>query len=95
MITLDFEPLAESVEVTSSELRVRMKDGRALIVPLSWLPRLLHATDEERANWVIIGNGYGIEWPDLDEHVLVEGLFAGRRSQESEKSVNRWLKTRR
>jgi hypothetical protein len=70
-----------------------MKDGRALIVPLSWLPRLLHATDEERANWIIVGDGYGIEWPNLDEHVLVEGLFAGRRSQESDKSLSHWLES--
>ena len=36
-----------------------------------------------------------IEWPALDEHIGVEGLLAGRRSGESQKSFERWLAERR
>ena len=63
-------------------------------MPLSWYPRLLHASVEERANWILLGEGCGIEWSDLDEHIEVEGLLAGRRSQESQKSFDRWLASR-
>jgi len=38
--------------------------------------------------------GYAIEWPDLDEHIGMEGLLAGRSSGESEASLQRWLANR-
>lgn len=69
-------------------------DGRTLIVPLSWYPRLMYANGEERQNWQLLGDGYAIEWIDLDEHIGVEGLLAGRQSGESNHSFERWLATR-
>jgi hypothetical protein len=41
-----------------------------------------------------LGDGYAIEWIDLDEHIGIEGLLAGKRSGESHKSFARWLATR-
>jgi hypothetical protein len=54
----------------------------------------MHGTTKERQNWQILGKGYAIEWPELDEHIGIEGLLAGRRSSESKKSLERWLATR-
>lgn len=65
------------VEVTEDELTVRLMDGRTISVPLVWYPRLLHATDEQRKNWQIIGGGYGIHWEDVDEDLSTEGLLRG------------------
>jgi hypothetical protein len=73
---------------------VGLADGRPLLVPLAWYPRLAHATADERRHWQLLGDGYAIEWPDLDEHIGVEGLLAGRRSGESERSLQRWLEAR-
>jgi hypothetical protein len=73
---------------------VDLEDGRSLIIPISWYPRLLHGTVAERQNWQLLGDGYAIEWPDLDEHIGIEGLLAGRRSSESQKSLDRWLASR-
>jgi hypothetical protein len=42
------------------------------------LPRLRDATPEQRANWDILPFGDAIEWPDVDEHVSVEGLLRGK-----------------
>jgi Protein of unknown function (DUF2442) len=64
---------------------------RSLGVPLAWYPRLLAATHAERTNWHLLGEGYGAEWPDLDEHISVEGLLASRRSSENQRSLERWL----
>ncbi len=64
------------VIVTQDLLLVNLADGRTLGIPLTWYPRLLHATADERANWRLLGDGYAIEWPDLDEHIGVEGLLA-------------------
>jgi hypothetical protein len=93
-LTLEAEPLAAKIGVTNEKLILDLVDGRSLIVPLSWYPRLLHASDEERQNWQLLGDGYAIEWVDLDEHIGIEGLLAGRRSGESRRSFERWLTKR-
>jgi hypothetical protein len=82
---------AVDVKLTDDELTVQLEDGRTLAVPLVWYPRLLHGTKRERANWRFIG---GIHWPSLDEDISVEGLLAGRRSGESQRSLTRWLERR-
>jgi hypothetical protein len=87
-------PLAVDVEVSDDTFSVRLADGRTISAPISWYPRLVHATPEERANWQLVGSGQGIHWPDLDEDISVESLLEGRRSAESQSSVQKWLERR-
>jgi uncharacterized protein DUF2442 len=84
-------PSAVDVKVTDDELIVQLEDGRTLAAPLVWYPRLLRGSKRERARWRFIGRGIGIHWPALDEDISVEGLLAGRRSGESQKSLKRWF----
>jgi hypothetical protein len=49
--------------------------GRTISVPLAWFPRLLRASEAQRNNWQIVGGGYGIHWPDIDEDLSVEGFL--------------------
>jgi hypothetical protein len=93
--TVDAEPTAIGVLVTESFINVGLEDGRQLIVPTSWYPRLTHATTAERQNWRLLGGGYAIEWPDLDEHIGVDGLLLGKHSGESDKSFHQWLEGRK
>lgn len=65
------------VEVNEDELSVRLMDGRTISVPLVWYPRLLGATAEQRRNWRIVGGGYGLHWPDVDEDLSTEGMLRG------------------
>ena len=88
-------PEAEKVTVTEDALMAELSDGRTISVPLAWYPRLVHAAQEERDNWELIGNGQGIRWPDLDEDLSVEGLIGGRPSGESQKFFKRWLEAKR
>jgi hypothetical protein len=92
---LEVEPTAVELTVTADDLTVRLADGRRIAVPLAWYPRLLHASEAERQHWQLLGDGYAIEWPDLDEHIGVEGLLAGRPGGESPQSLQRWLDSRR
>jgi len=85
------EVIARHVQVTKTELAVDLHDGRRIIVPITWYPRLMHASPKERKNWQLLGDGYAIEWPELDEHIGVSGLLMGQRSGESKKSLRRWL----
>jgi hypothetical protein len=79
------------VKVSRQALAVDLADGRTLVVPLTWFPRLLHGTPTERSHWRLIGGGEGVHWPDLDEDISVEGLLAGLPSSESQTSLRRWL----
>ncbi len=67
----------KNVRCTRDSLRVDLIDGRTIIAPIAWYPRLLHATTQQRANWKIAGGGYGIHWPEIDEDLSVEGLLRG------------------
>ena len=66
-----------AVRVTEDSLTVDLLDGRTMTVPMAWYPRLLHASDSQRNNFRIIGAGYVIHWPELDEHLSSQGLLAG------------------
>jgi len=89
------EPSAQNLTISEDSLTVDLVDGRTIIVPLSWYPRLWHGTREERNNIEIIGNETLLHWPDLDEDLSVSGILAGRRSGESQQSLKKWLKKRR
>ena len=69
---------AIDVKVTEDELSVVLEDGRTLVVPVAWCPRLSHSSQRQRARWRLIGRGLGIHWPAIDEDISVEGLLAGR-----------------
>jgi hypothetical protein len=86
--------LATSIQTTNATITIALTDGRSVAIPLTWYPRLLHASQAERENWTLIANGTGIHWPELDEDLSVDGFLAGRRSRESQASLERWLASR-
>ena len=65
--------------MTDDELRVDLADGRRIIVPLAWFPRLMAADATARGDWQLLGDGEGIHWPAADEDLSVAGLLAGSR----------------
>lgn len=89
---LESQARGVSVQTTASELIVHFEDGRTLTVPLVWYPRLAYGTSEERAHVEILGSGVGLYWPSLDEELSVEGLLAGRKTQEPDASFAQWCK---
>jgi len=88
-------PNALSVIVTDNSLTVELDDARTVSVPTAWYPRLLHASEEERKGWRLIGKGRGMHWAAIDEDISVEGLLAGRPSGESQSSFKKWLESRK
>ncbi len=86
---------AQNITVSEDSLSVDLVDGRTIIVPLAWYPRLWYGRAEERQDFEIIGDGTIIHWPKLDEDLSVSGLLAGRRSGESQPSLSRWLEQRK
>jgi hypothetical protein len=89
------EPRGKSVKVSAEELTVDLVDGRTIMVPLAWFPRLWHGTPRERNHFEIFADGAYIHWPDLDEDLTVAGLLAGQRSGETPQSLKKWLDSRK
>ena len=66
-----------NLHIDDAEITVALMDGRSISVPLAWYPRLFDATAQQRGNWEICGDGYGIHWPEIDEDLSTEGLLRG------------------
>ena len=77
ILALSADERVADVTFSEDSLCVALRDGRKISVPLTWYPKLLHATAEQRNNWKMAGGGYGIHWPDLDEDLSTEGLLRG------------------
>ena len=72
---VEIDATAVGVQTDEDTLRVMLADGREIIAPLVWFPRLLSATPEQRSNWRLIGHGVGIGWRETDEHISIAGLL--------------------
>ena len=51
---------ASSVDFSATELVVTLADGRKIVTPLAWYPRLQQASAAQRANYEIMP--MGIHW---------------------------------
>lgn len=71
----NLEARAAQVAVRDDRLIVALTDGREISAPLTWFPRLLNATTQQRTNWRLIGHSEGIHWEDLDEDISVRRLL--------------------
>jgi hypothetical protein len=67
----------KNVNVTDDTITAQLMDGRIISVPLAWSWRLSDAKPKQRANWIIIGDGDGVHWPDIDEDISAEGMLYG------------------
>lgn len=67
----------KDIKVTEDTITAKLVDGRVISVPLAWSRRLSDATSKQRANYRIIGDGYGVHWPDIDEDISAEGMLYG------------------
>lgn len=78
-LAVETHPQAQQVEFTNDDLVVCLVDGRKVMVPLVWFPRLANAARDKLQNFEILGDGEGIHWPELDEDLSVAGLLRGVR----------------
>ncbi len=80
------QPKIQAVSTGEDSLSVDLTDGRTIITPLLWYPRLSYASATERQNFQILRSV--IYWPELDEEVSVRGMLLGRMSGESSHSIH-------
>lgn len=75
---IHFNDQAIDVDFTDTALRFVLADGRELLAPLEWFPKLRDASEQERRHWRLIGHGVGVHWPDIDEDIAVRTLMRGQ-----------------
>jgi len=76
-LAVELHPQALNIKCTEASLIVELIDGRTISAPLIWFPRLAKAKKEQLDNWVLLGDGEGIHWPDIDEDLSINGLLVG------------------
>ncbi len=69
---------AKRLEIEGGYLWIFLEDGRVLRVSTQDYPRLSHATEKQLQNYRWIGKGLGINWPDLDEDLSIEGFLKAK-----------------
>ncbi len=86
-ISVGVDERVKSVEISAEELSVALMDGRRIVVPIAWFPRLSGATPEQRQNWEICAGGFGLHWPDIDEDLSTAGLLRGAHATQTTAST--------
>lgn len=71
---------ARSVECTSTELVVTLRDGRRIATPLDWYPRLRDASASQRAKHDIMP--MEIHWPEIEEDLSIAGMLKGKAAKQ-------------
>jgi len=70
--------LVVNVVVTEATLAVWLADGREIIVPIDWFPRLKNAATDEvtLGKWRVIDGDLRIRWERLDLNISVMDLLS-------------------
>ncbi len=71
----DARPRAVNASVEGTTLRVRIADGRELLVPVEWFPWLAGADAGDRSEVSIDEGGLSLWWDRLDDGLSVPRLF--------------------
>ena len=87
--TSSADPRLIDFQVTDEEIIAHLADGRTISVPLAWSWRLLEATEKQRNDFEILGDGQGIHWPDIDEDISIEGMLSGVPARRPKKTARK------
>lgn len=68
------------VAVEDARLVIDLMDGRTIAVQLACPPDWQIATPQQRTHWELAGDGYGLHWPNIDEHSSTEGVLSDTRA---------------
>jgi hypothetical protein len=81
------ESRIKELRITEEEIIAHLVDGRTISVPLTWSWRLSEATETQRNNYELIGDGIGIHWPDVDEDISAQGMLTGTPAKPPKQTV--------
>ncbi|GAW87028.1 conserved hypothetical protein [Bathymodiolus platifrons methanotrophic gill symbiont] len=56
-LVIELHPQAHTIKCTDADLVVKLLGGRTISAPLVWFPSLSQTTQQQRANWELLGDG--------------------------------------
>ena len=62
-----------------NQIFIKTESGEKKSHPLSWFPKLLNASEEDRKAYSI--SPFGIHWEKIDEDLSFEGFFSFSKQQ--------------
>ncbi len=79
------EIVADHIQFDFSQrlLLIYLSNGRRLVLPLEDVQKLGEATHDQLEDYDLLGEGYAIEWPQLDIAFRIEGLVKGLYGNEA------------
>jgi hypothetical protein len=80
----DLQVRAIDLKFPKGNLQVFLDDGRVILIPLDWYPRLANASKKSLLHFEWIGKGVGIHWPELDEDLSVEGFLKAQKAPKNQ-----------
>lgn len=83
--------IAHSAICDGDEIIVRLIGDTVVRFPITVSAMLQVAEKQDRINCELMPGGMGIEWPELDEHLSIQGLLDGESSRQSLESARRAL----
>ena len=75
------------VRFDQERMYVLLQDGREILVPLGWYPRLPRATPEQREKWEILPFGDALHWEESDDDLDVGGFLIGAKVPDAKPPV--------
>lgn len=61
----------------SGRLAIDLTNGATVLIPIHLLQGMSEATVKQLSNVKVVGDGFGLSWPDLDCDFTVPGLVLG------------------
>jgi hypothetical protein len=69
-------PSILKIEIEGIRIKAEISDGRIVLIPISWFPRLKSAPPAVLKNFEISPSGYGVHWPDVDEDISIKSFIS-------------------
>ena len=63
-------------DIIEQMIRAEISDGRVVLIPISWFPKLSSAPHSSLKNLEISPSGYGIHWPEIDEDISIKSFIS-------------------
>lgn len=68
----------KAVHFDDQYLKVELEDGRVILTPMAWYPELQMATFAQINNYSFICQKTGIEWPEMDYQLSIDGMLVSQ-----------------
>jgi hypothetical protein len=75
-------PFIKDIQFSGEKMIVTADNGQVISIRWDRYKLLRNSSESARKNFVILGAGIGIHWPELDEDLSLEGLIRDSQKED-------------